>query len=450
VVIAPDDKQSVPDTFSDEDVKAWYQAHQADYQSPEQVVISYLELNADNVKDIPEPTDQDLRDRFEQQKGRFVAPEKRLVSHILIAVPADADEVTRTTAKQKAEDLAKRARDGEDFAELAEQNSDDFGSKIKGGDLGWIGPGDMVKPFEDAAYKLTMEHPVSDPVQTSFGWHVILLRDIKPAEGLSFEEARPTLVQEYQEEAGEREYLDKADRMVDIVYEDPTTLEPAAAELKLQIKTAGPFSRAGGEGIAANPDVVKAAFSDLVLLQGSVSDPIELGTNHMIMLRDKEHMPAAVKPLEEVRDQVVAALRKDRAHQEALKQANALLTALQSGDTDLKTLAQDAGLEMQTVEGALRTDTSPDAPTVTGVFKLARPQENQPVYAIVEAGNGPAVVALDEVVDGSEDDVSKPELKQDRRQIANASASYDAWGLLKELRDSAEITVYEENLNSAQ
>ena len=217
------------------------------------------------------------------------------------------------TARQVAEDLARRARDGEDFAELARENSQDIGSAAEGGDLGWIEPGYMVQAFEDAAYELTLEHPISEPVQTGFGWHVIELRDIRPAEGMSFTEARDILVNEYRAEADERRFLEQADRMVDIIYEDPTTLSAAAEELGLEVMEAGPFGRLGGEGIAANPEVVSAAFSDLVLAQGSVSDPIDLGENHMVMIRLKEHLPEALMPLEEVRDRVVASVRRQQA-----------------------------------------------------------------------------------------------------------------------------------------
>ena len=142
----------------------------------------------------PPPEEDYLREQFEAQKARFISPEQRQVSHILIEVAADASEAEIETARQTAEDLSKRAQDGEDFATLAMENSQDQGSAAAGGDLGWVESGVMVKAFENAMYELSMEAPISEPVQTGFGWHVIQLKEIRESTGMSFEEARATLV----------------------------------------------------------------------------------------------------------------------------------------------------------------------------------------------------------------------------------------------------------------
>ena len=105
------------------------------------------------------------------------------------------------------------------------------------------------------------------------------------------------------------------------VYPDPTTLEAASLDLGIDVQTAGPFTRAGGLGIAANPDVVQAAFSDLVLLQDSASDIIDLGPSHAIMLRVLEHEPVRTQEFEEVSDAVVAGLQREWSLDQAREQA---------------------------------------------------------------------------------------------------------------------------------
>ena len=191
-----------------------------------------------------------------------------------------------------------------------------------------MAPGVMSDSFEEAMYALSLESPISDPVQTGFGWHVILLSDVLAAEGLSYEEARATLIQEHHDEESEREYLAKADMLVDLIYEDPTTLDSAALDLGLDVQEVGPFSRAGGEGVAANPEVVKAAFSELVLLQGTASDPIDLARNHIVMIRVKEHLPAAVRALGEVREQIIDNILADWAMDGAKARADQILASL--------------------------------------------------------------------------------------------------------------------------
>jgi len=429
----------------EEAVVAWYQAHEADYYSEEQVVIEYLELDAARLGGSIEPDEEVLRARFEEQQARFVTPESRLASHILIEVSADAPQVDVETARQTAEDLAARARDGEDFAELAREYSQDIGSATEGGDLGWIEPGYMVQAFEDGLYELSLEKPVSEPVQTGFGWHVIYLRDIRPAEGMTFTEARDVLAAEYQAEADERRFLEQADRLVDIIYEDPTTLSAAAEELGLEVQEAGPFGRLGGEGIAANPGVVKAAFSDLVLAQGSVSDPVDLGENHIVMLRLKQHMPEALMPLEEVRDRVVESVRRQQALDAAGATARELMAELQSGG-EMQALAEARGLELIQAEAATRESTEFDPTLRDQVFLMEAPEEGGQVTQVVELADGYAVVQLESVTDGTFADEEPARKTAYERRIATATSNEESMGFLRMLRAQSTIEVYEDRL----
>jgi len=424
---------------------AWYEAHQDDYYSEEQVVIEYLELDASRLGGAIEPDEQLLRARFEQQQSRFVTPEARLASHILIEVDPEAPQVDVESARQAAEELARRAREGEDFAELAREHSQDIGSAAEGGDLGWIEPGYMVQAFEDAVYQLTVANPISDPVQTGFGWHVIYLRDIRPAEGMSFAEARDILLAEYWAEAEERRFLEQADRLVDIIYEDPTTLSAAAEELGLEVREAGPFGRLGGEGLAANPEVVNAAFSDLVLSQGAVSDPIDLGENHIVMIRVRDHRPSALLPLEDVRDRVAASVRHQRAMEAAEATAREMLAALQTGG-DMQTLAESHALQLVAAEAATRDSRDIDATLRDQVFLMEAPEEGGQVLQVIELDNGYAVVRLEGVTDGTLGDEDAIRKQSYQRRIANASASAEAEGFLRLLRAQSTIEVFEDRL----
>lgn len=433
------------DTVSEEDVVAWYEAHPLDYQSEERVIIEYLELEAATMPGAVDPDEEVLKARFEEQQARFVTPEARLVSHVLVEVPTDAPQVDIDTARQEAEDLSRRAREGEDFAELARASSDDVGSAEQGGDLGWIEPGFMVEAFEDAVYGLDLDNPISEPVQTGFGWHVIQLRDIRPSEGMTYTEARDILLAEYRAEADERRFLEQADRMVDIIYEDPTTLSAAAEELGLEVREAGPFGRLGGEGIAANPGVVAAAFSDMVLGQGAVSDPVDLGENHIVMLRLREHFPQALKPLDEVRDEVVASIRQKRSMEAALARAEGVMAELQAG-AEISGVAEAQGLELVEAEAAKRTSAEIDARLREQLFQMEAPAEGGMVTQVVELVNGYAVVQLEKVTDGTlgEDD----ELRRltFERRVTNGSASEETLGFLRLLRAQSTIEVYEDRL----
>ena len=445
-VMVPADSSALAVDFDEQEISSWYDSHSGDYQSEEQVIIEYVELDAAFLPAGLPPEEDLLRDQFENQKARFISPEQRQVSHILIEVAATADDAEKETARQMAEDLSKRARDGEDFATLAIENSQDQGSAAAGGDLGWVETGVMVQAFESAMYELTMDAPISEPIQTGFGWHVILLREIRESTGMSFEEARVTLIREYEEDISARAYLEQADRLVDLVYEDPTTLEGAALALDLPLNIAGPFSRAGGEGVAANPDVVEGAFSDLVLLQGSVSDPINLDENRLVMMILKEHLPVALKSFEDVRAEIITTLSENLARDNANKRAGELLSALQNGEGEFETLATESGLDYGHHDAIKRSSFAPDATLVQGVFRLPLPVEGSTVQTVLPTTDGFAVVELETVVQGELTGEALLARRQFERAIANASASQETTALLAQLRASAEIEVFEDRI----
>jgi len=426
-------------------ILAWYEAHQGEYMSQERVTVEYLELDATTLSGSVDPDEELLKARFEDQKVRFMTPETRLASHILIEVESQAPKVELDSARLQAEELSQRARDGEDFAELARQHSQDLGSAPEGGDLGWIEPGFMVQAFEDGLYALNLDNPVSEPVQTGFGWHVIYLRDIRPSEGMTFTEARDILISEYKAEADERRFLEQADRLVDIIYEDPTTLDAAAEELGLEVMEEGPFGRNGGDGIAANQDVANAAFSDLVLAQGAVSDPVDLGVNHIVLLRLKEHLPEALQPLEDVRDQVTSSVKRQLELEAARAAADELLASLIAG-SGIQELAESAGLELVEAEAARRNSPEIDARLREHVFLMDYPGESGPVTAVVELDDGYAVVRLDSVKDGelAEEDALRSQAYS--RRIAAATASSEALAFLRMLRAQSTIEVFEDRL----
>lgn len=427
-------------------IQQWYDEHADDYRNPERVIVEYLELDAAFMA-TDETVDEDtLRQRFEEQSGRFISPEARLASHILIEVSPSAEDAEVETAREKAQALYERVMAGEDFAELAREHSEDQGSAASGGDLDWVEPGVMVDAFENALYELSMATPVSEPVQTGFGWHLIQLRDIRPSEGMTFEEARITLENEIITERNERAFIEKADRLVDIIYEDPTTLEAAADELDLEVQTAGPFDRSGGEsGVAANSEFVETAFSDLVLLQDSASDPVDLGPNHIAVIRVREHLPESPQPLDEVREDVIAAIRQDDAMNEAQARATALLDRIIAGE-DLALVSEETGLELIESEGAKRRagDLSPDLRE--GLFDLTAPEEGAVTRKVVELDEGYAVVELREVKPGSLDEEQAPLRDAYARRLANVKASIETQAFLRELRNQSEVEIFEDRL----
>lgn len=437
--------RDVDEAVTDEQVQAWYADRMDRYRSPERVWLEYVEIDA---ADIAVPTTLDertLRDRYEEQRARFVEPEQRLASHILIQVPANADAATEQRARDRAADLARQAREGADFAELAREHSDDIGSRNDGGDIGWIEQGLLDADFERALYALEIGG-VSEPVRTSDGWHVILLRDVREGEVQEFAEVRDTLERELLESERERAFSELSGRLLDQTYRDPTSLASAAEALGLELKRTEPFGRDGGTGIAANPAVIEAAFSRDVLEERNISGPIELSPNRIVVVRVAEHEPSEPLPLAEVRDRIEDEIRAERRAEAARKQAETLLARARAGE-ELAVLAAEVGAQVQQARDVDRVTGGLDRAIMDEAFRLPRPAEGRvSVGSVALGGDSHVLLAVLAVRDGDPtalDATFRSALKQ---QLARAQSAIEVQAYIDALRRQFPVAVAEERL----
>lgn len=438
-----------PDTgeVGDDEIKAWYDANPADFRAPETVTIEYLEMDDSMVEVDDMPTEEELRAHYSSERARFGGDEQRLASHILIEVPADADAATVQAARERAHEVARQAQaDGADFAALAREHSDDFGSADAGGDLDWVEPGAMVPEFEQALFAM-QPGEVSDPVRTDFGWHVLQLRDVRGGEdAVPFEEVRDELARELSGSARERAYSELVGRVVDQAYRDPNLLEPAAAIGDFEVKTAGPFARGEGEGVIAHPALQRAAFTESLIEDGTVSDPIDVGTNHSVLIRVTGHTPEHARPLEQVRDDVIAAIRADRSARRVAGEAEAMVARVAEGGS-LEEIAEAEGLALQDVPGVPRGAPIPHPAAVEAYFAADVPEEGSASAGQVQLEDGSIVVyAVTAVIPGDPSDASEQERALLAQQLTVLASNDSAEAVLRALRERMKVTVVESQL----
>lgn len=441
------DKPAADDApVSDDELQAYFKEHAQEFVTPERVALDYLELDASKL-DVPAAADDaTLKERYEKDKSRYVSAEQRLASHILIKVGGNGSPDDQKTALAKADAIAKEAKAGKPFADLAKQSSEDLGSKNQGGDLGWLEKGTTDEAFETALFAMN-KGDISDPVLTSEGYHVIDLRDVRPGTTRSFEEVKPDLAKAYATSERERIYAEKAGRLTDLTYQDPSSLEPAAKELGLTPQKTPLFARTGGIGLAANPNVLKAAFSDSVLVQNNNSDPIELGPNHIAVVRIAERKPATPKTLDEVRDQVKARIVAERTAKKAKAHADELFAALEKGQT-LEQVAAANKLKLETQQGIGRDAVNVDSALVTAAFTLPRPQQGKPQRQLVTLGGDTyALLQLDSVVDGDPSKLDAKTREAARNTLSQSIATTMTREFIAALRTGAKVRVSEDRMN---
>ncbi len=431
---------------TDAEIEAWYKAHKDEYRSPETVRLEYVEVDG-NTLPAPAADEAALRKRYQDQIAKFSSPEKREVSHILVQVPASAGAAEKKAAEARAAKLAAEARaPGADFAALARANSDDTGSKAAGGDLGWITKGSgMPGAFDDAAFAMQAGE-VRGPVKTDFGWHIIKLNQIQPGTQRSFEDVRPELEKELQEGGREQAFNELTGKLVDAVFKNPTSLAPAARALGLQVQTTPVFSRAGAPGIASEPKVLRAAFSDALVQDGTASDPIELGPLRTVLIRVIEHQPEQVQPLAQVRAAVVASIRADRERKAADAAAKALLRAERAQGLNAPPPA--AGLAVARLDDLPRRSPAPvpPQPLVDAFFNVPRPQKDTPVLGKTRAGGQLVVFAVRAARDGDIGQVTPQERAQLRTQVAASIGVQAQEAFIQAVRKHYVIKIAEDRL----
>lgn len=318
--------------------QAYYDTHKGEFMTAEQVRVAYVELTLEAMAARVSVDEAQITKRYEELKSELGKPEQRQVRHILIAVPQDAAPDAVEQARQKALSVRARIVAGANFAAEAKAESADSGSAGDGGDLGFLERGSMTPAFDDAAFTLPLDK-LSEPIRTPFGFHLIEVTGITPSQVPPLEEVRDALRQRVQSEIAQDQFYAAAETLRAQAFEHPDTLEPAAAALDLKIQEAGPLTRNGGQGPAANPEFLRHAFG-ADAIGGDNSEVFELAEGRYAVLRVTDHTPAAQRPFEDVRSDIEARLRQQAAEQAAQQAAESLVQKLRAGEAVEAAFAQ--------------------------------------------------------------------------------------------------------------
>jgi peptidyl-prolyl cis-trans isomerase D len=420
----------------DAEVKAYYERNRDAFMSPERAQIEYLELDAARLAAGFRPDEDAVRGYFEQHRDEFAQRPQRRSRHILFAVDGEAGGEPLAAAESKAKAALERLRQGEDFAALAKELSDDPGSAGQGGDLGWFERGVMVKEFEDAAFSLPVGQ-VSEPVRSPFGLHLIEVTEVRETAEPDLESVRDRVVQALQRAEAERIYYDQIERLSDLTYENAGSLDPAAEALGLKPVTTDWFGRDGGLGVLASPKVVAAAFSDEVRGEGRNSEPVELGPEHTVVLRVRAYEPARLRPFDEVRAEAAARLAEEQAAAAARARAAELLARARAGE-GLDVLAKEAGVGYERVARLGRRGSAVPPAIAQAAFSLPR---GAPSFALVDVGNGDVAVAGLFGVEEPAGTPSEAQAQGLRTVLTAQHGAVDIGRYQQALRDRAELEV---------
>ncbi|UYO95304.1 SurA N-terminal domain-containing protein [Pollutimonas sp. M17] len=335
--------------ISDADIQAWYDKNKQTLELPEQVSAQYLLLNEEAaMQNLPAVSPDELKKYYEQNKARFVQPARVDISHIQVNIPSGASDEDRKQAHAKAEEILKKVQaDTSAFAEVAKTQSQDAGTAKDGGRLGWITKGSWPANLEQTIFAL-QKGGVSQVVEGPGGYHIFLANDVQPERGESFDEAKEKIEAEVRRQLGADRFADMATRLTSLVYDNPSSLQPAADALGLTVRSAAgiardrllPSDEVKADAASASQDaallddarVRRALFTPQALNEKQNSGVIEISPDTMVAVRVDTVTPAHVPELAQVSGHIREVLKAERAQAAAQKAGQDALAELQKAD----------------------------------------------------------------------------------------------------------------------
>ena len=331
--------QLSPDLFNsqlkveDAAVQEYYEKNQKEFRTPERARVEYLIFSLSTLLSQVKVDDDEIGKYYDEHQSEYSTPALRKAAHILIAVDIKASDVEKQAAKAKAEQILQQVKDSpSQFSQLAQKYSQDPGSAEKGGDLGLFGRGMMVKPFDDAVFKLLVGE-VSGLVQSDFGFHIIKLLAVKGGKVQALHEVKSTIAQKIKAQKANDKFAELAEKFSNTIYEQSDSLKPAAELVKIPLQKVEWLSK-GQIGVSPWTDkALQAVFSDEVVKNKRNTTAIEIAPNTLLGARIIEHKPESVSPLAEVAATIRKKLQRQQAQDLAVKQGKSFLAQLHQGDS---------------------------------------------------------------------------------------------------------------------
>lgn len=419
-------------TLSDQEIEDYYQANASRYMTAEQLKIDYLEVSLEQVKSLVDVSDDQLLDHYHQAKDSYTSAEYRTASHILLTLEDGVSEDESKQVQDRLAQIREQITSGADFAALAREHSQDPGSASDGGNLGEVERGMMVQPFETVLFAM-QEGEVSEPVKTTFGWHLIKLDQVSGGGTASFAEVRDDIENEIRAELAESRIYDITENLANLAYEQSDSLLPAAEQLGLEMQTSEWFDRTSGTGIASESEVRNIAFSNRVLDQGVNSEAIELSDNRIVFIHLKERKPATQKSLSEVTDLIVELLKQQKNKEDNKLAGNKALEALKTGGV-LDDIASEWKNEIVDNGFIGRDDSSLNANLIKQVFQMDKTTSGVSYGGFTHSNGDFSLIELS-AVESSDDDIDGKRVET----MTTATARADYQAVLKLLANRAEV-----------
>ena len=408
--------------ITDEQINSYYKKNKQEFIAPEKVSIDFVRLSMQQVREAMKVSDEDIQHYYDENQSNFLTPAQWKVSHILFALPAEADADVQKEIKQNAEEAYQAlVNNPTQFSQWVKTMSSDKLSTANDGVLPWISAGQTE--FDKALSTLTHPGQISAPLKTKHGYEVFKLIAYKPAKLKLLAEVKPQITEQLKLELAQAKYAQILEQLTDLSYQTPDSLAPVASDLKLPVEQTGFFSREGGNTeITKNKQIINTAFSHDIMDLGNNSEPVQLDNDSVIVLRVKKHMPAETKALADVKDSIVDKLSLQQAEIKAKELGTSMLSLKDKDSEAQKAIIDSKQLVWHEITEASRDSDKTDAMINDLAFSLSRPDSRDGRKLM----NGDfVIVRLKKINDGNYENLDKEQQASLTQQIETSYGLMD-------------------------
>ncbi len=422
-------------TVKDADIKSYYDAHKKEYQSEAQVSVDYVELNIESLKTKQTVSDAEVQDYYQNNQMAFASPMRWQVAKGVVPIATDAKVTDIEAAKNRVELLSKQ---------LGQEQKLPADVKMQ-----WVSPAkdntDLVKLF--TTMKVGQVSPVQQKQEGFVVYKLLVVEEAKPQ---PLSAVRSQVNEAILKQKAEHEYTSLSDQIAELAFTHPDSLASVAQAVGVPVKSTGMFTHRGNkDGLEASPKIVSAAFSDEVLQQGSNSSPIDLGNGRLVVLRVKTSQPAQVLPIENVKDKIVALLKRQQAQIAMEKIANTIVEKLRSGN-NAEDLLRAHNLVWRQQSGASRQEKGVNHEILQLAFHQPAPNQKAAAYGSTALSEGDyAIVSVEKVIPAQVKTMTSEQRESFKNSLAVNYGSADFNIYVKDLRHKAKVNKLQKQSESS-
>jgi len=428
--------------ISDSDVDVFYQANPNLFTQSEQVKVAYLELNIKELAKDIETNEEVLRNFYNDNKGDYDVVGQRSIRKLFVKTGEKATNENKNKAEAVITSALELANEGKDFVEIVEQST---GETLEFSEHTFMSKGIMGKEIDEFLFN-SEEGMVSKVIETKEGFNIVKVVEIRGGSENKYENSTQKVKEDYKNKQAELQFFELSDQLITLSYENSDNLEIAADAIDKEIINTDYFARDNDlEGLLSDPLIISKSFDPELISSGNNSDAIELSDNHIVVLRVIEHKEVVTKPLEDVRDEVIASIRLKLAREKTNETGDRIVAELKSG-VNPESIISHSGIEWTTTEKVKRDDMFINRAILRSIFEAGKPNSNEPIITSQRLGSGDYAIivvlnAYNETLEVDEELKKRTDLKLRR------TLSTNEWqDLLRDVRNNTNIRIFNENI----